>query len=738
MEIKKRGINLRRDKRKISLRRDKRKISLRRDKRKISLRRDKRKISLRRDKKGVFFSTDALIALSIVFITILIAYPIVISNKTKTELHYDVVNTLSNLQVGEVNDLYVQSLISSGQITDLNKTLLEQIGEFYVKNITIAKNMADSLLTNLDTNENIGIWYGNKLIASKNSTPYESALDVDLASQMISGIEEGKNITGFSARAFLSSSLQSNYIYFGGYVGDGNITINVPYIGNISSVLLEVAINNNFTVYVNGNLAGNYVKSSSETVPGSYIIPTTYFASGNNTLEIKGSNLHIAGGFLKVIYLADAQYQLPTRYNFPGIKGVINVYDGFYVPNQINSMNILLHYNSTQNIFLTIGNVTVFNGSSIGETNRTFNNSYLSSLLNYNLISNKTFPIRLGLQNQSYIAGGNAFIMSVVDLSGGVSSARSSGLSGVNAVKAANRLLVNSILGLNTTRVGLSGVWQGTVHGPYSHNLSNNETSLNNTINSWNNNGNLDLCYGILNATNILNSTGAASDFKAIVLLGTKFPNSCLGSSGNVYQDTYNLACRAWTNYSIHVNPIGIIGNSQSDANLNSLLYNISLCANGTYFNQSAVSNDIVQLYNSTVNSIINIVYNLQTASSAGNLFTSLYPDSYIEFNYTKAQPPIGIVLSLESQFVNSLGNFSIPNDSSILEANVVSYSGPLWTTLASVNNNNFYNLSKYGSNFINLGDPYYITIQLSYLNSSNVVNLSTGISQANSSSASN
>ena len=43
-----------------------------------------------------------------------------------------------------------------------------------------AKTMTNSLLSNLETNENIGIWYGSNLIFSRNSTPYENAVDVEI------------------------------------------------------------------------------------------------------------------------------------------------------------------------------------------------------------------------------------------------------------------------------------------------------------------------------------------------------------------------------------------------------------------------------------------------------------------------------------------------------------------------------------------------------------------------------
>ncbi|MBX4196283.1 hypothetical protein KW805_01720 [Candidatus Pacearchaeota archaeon] len=687
-------------------------------------------------KRGIFFSVDALIAVSIVLLVIAIAYPIIHYQKPKTEVHYDIITTLSALKVGEIDNLYVQSLIANGTITDMNKSLLEQIGEFYATDINQARALGDSVLSTLDTKYNVGLWYGGTLVASKNSTPFENAKDVDIATQLISGLKEGGSAKGYSARGYLSNQFKSDYYYFGGYVGDGNISRIVNYSGNISSVSMEMVASTNFTVYVNGNLEGSFSGAVSETTPMAYTVPLTHFVSGANTIELGGSNLHITGGYIKISYQSSAQYQQP-KYNFPGIDGIINIYDGLYVPSTLNSMSVYLHYNSSYQTFLIIGNVTVFSNATPSETSITLSNAQLSALLNYNDLSNKTIPIRLGLLNVTYLPGNNAYVISVADLSGGVSSARAAGCGndGLCAVQKANYLLVNSLLGLNNTALGLVGNHQGTVNPLYSHPLSTNKTSLNNTIKTWSNNGNLDLCYGIKNATDTLKVI-SGDTIKSIILLGTKFPNSCLGASGNVWQDTYNLACQAWTNYSIRINTIGVIGNSQSDANLGTLLYNISRCTNATYYNQS-VSNDLVDLYNKTLNDILNLTYYLQTASSTGNFMTRLYPDSYIDISYD-AVTPYGLIVTGEKMFSNTTsGSFDLPQNSSIVETRVISYSGPKWTAFVKANTTTVYNLTRYGSNYIQLGDPYAINIPNANIKQNNTFSLQTGVTTTNLSAGS-
>src|SRR3989344_6054489 len=107
------------------------------------------------NKKGVFFSTDALIAIIIILLTLIVVFPLMRYNFYESSLPSDVLNTFSNLKVGVIERAYVQGLIAQGKIKDLNKTLLEQIGEFYVTNLTLAKEFGDAVIDELDTDENI-------------------------------------------------------------------------------------------------------------------------------------------------------------------------------------------------------------------------------------------------------------------------------------------------------------------------------------------------------------------------------------------------------------------------------------------------------------------------------------------------------------------------------------------------------------------------------------------------------
>src|SRR3989344_9151160 len=129
--------------------------------------------------KGIFFSLDALIALIIIFIVIFIAVPISKQNKIESKIDEDILISLSSITAEEFDNAYVQSLISSGVITEPNKSLIEQIGQFYATDEDIAINIVDEFLSSIKTKENIGIWLENSLVSSKNSTPIEKARQID-------------------------------------------------------------------------------------------------------------------------------------------------------------------------------------------------------------------------------------------------------------------------------------------------------------------------------------------------------------------------------------------------------------------------------------------------------------------------------------------------------------------------------------------------------------------------------
>jgi len=109
-----------------------------------------------------------------------------------------------------------------------------------------------------------------------------------------------------------------------------------------------------------------------------------------------------------------------------------------------------------------------------------------------------------------------------------------------------------------------------------------------------------------------------------------------------------------------------------------------------------------------------------------------LYNDSYIEISYEPPSPAaqqnqIPITFQTD-QFNTCTPTIPIPEGLTITEAHIVSYSGDFWTKYLTVDGNTVYDLSLYGSNFTNLGDPYQLLIPASRLASgSHVFNIILG-----------
>lgn len=709
----------------------------------------------RRNKKAVFFSTDALIALFIIFLTILIIYPAVKYAKHETAIQEDVLKVFSSLKIGEIDNSYAQSLISEGKITDLNNSVLEQIGEFYVTDKALSKNLAQSVLSSLDTKENIGIWYGNFLVASVNSSSVETAENIDVERQVISGIKEGESVTGFSARAYLTNALQKKYFNLGGYVGDGNISTRADYNGNLKDVKIEITTNKDFDLYINNIFSGHYEKSPSEFSPAVYDLDAylSNFNSGENIMKFVADNLYIAGGYIQITYENSTAlyYEEPEKYYFPGIQRLINLYTGLYVPGNLQTLDINLHLNSAYSVFLTIGNVTVFNGSTSGEQTITLDNSQLSSLLNYQEISEKTLPLRLGLENVSYVTNitKQADVFSVTDLSGSMVdtcvggnfwcclfSGNSCGTQAtcqscggtfeqkLSIAKQANREFVDAILNSSGNRVGLVG-YRDSVSSADCHALSQNSASLKTKINSWQASGTTCICCGINKAVQDLVSGSSPNKSRVIVVMSDGEANvRCTQQgTGNAKQDAIKAACDAFNNHKIIVHAVGF-GNGADVATLRS----IASCGNGSYYHSNI--SEIVKIYQQIAQNIIEALYKEQTIVASGNISTLLYPDSYIKFGFQKPSSQYGLIVTSEEQFSDEYsGSFSIPPDSRVIEARAISYSGPRWTQKFRINNNPVYDINYFARQYIALGDPYSINIPNSLVMENNSVRLTTGIS---------
>jgi hypothetical protein len=153
-------------------------------------------------------------------------------------------------------------------------------------------------------------------------------------------------------------------------------------------------------------------------------------------------------------------------------------------------------------------------------------------------------------------------------------------------------------------------------------------------------------------------------------------------------------------------------------------LTEIANCGNGSFYQSDSYSG-LRDIFENISSKILNTTYSNQSiASSSVNVTTNLSPESYIEVEYAFTPIPFGNIITAETPISNNLiTNFTLnlPDAESYLEANAISYSGDLWTnrldfTNATGTSWNIFNLSKFGSIYVKLGDPYIINIPNSSL----------------------
>ncbi len=394
-------------------------------------------MGLKKQKQALFFTVDAILAATVILASILAVTSFYLNEQPTTNLNYmssDFVNVLSTLRVSEIQSTYVQGLISEGNITRTNNTIIEQIGEFWAEGEydtarDFTKNVTEGLAPDYF---GYSIWIGDYVIYQRNKTNDQSII---ASRKIVSGIEKEKPREGYISKVFLSgidSRFTSSFAYFGGYVGEGNITQKLILPDNftqISQVYLELDAGTDFKLYINGNYSGSYIKEDGN---GSYMRPDRWymnsshfsnFKPGINNLSIRfeyisenatgGGPNYIAGGYIRASYSTSDLQELGVQYHnntatkriwLPGIDGSINLYSSFYVPGYLNSTEIYLHYYSNYTTFLRLGNTTVYSFISNETVNYTLLDEEISTKMNlngvtYSDLSLNTIPLRMGLVN---------------------------------------------------------------------------------------------------------------------------------------------------------------------------------------------------------------------------------------------------------------------------------------------------------------------------------------------------
>jgi hypothetical protein len=232
----------------------------------------------------------------------------------------------------------------------------------------------------------------------------------------------------------------------------------------------------------------------------------------------------------------------------------------------------------------------------------------------------------------------------------------------------------------------------------------------------------------------------------------------CTGNSPGNCDDTGTESCEAavqnaiWSSgyanqtlQNLTVDSIGF-GPVASCDNANTTLLGIADRGNGTYF-VSDNATELQLIYQQIGWRILINATIRQEVSISGQFITILYPESYLEFHFNMSVPPLGYkeisVTEETPPFSNCSGNFSIPAWFTPYEARVTSYSANYWTHNVSVKSSatgniwkNVFNLSVYGLQYDQLGDPFNVRFPATLLrvNETNSLNVTTGVNPFNES----
>ncbi len=687
-------------------------------------------------KKGYIVVLDAIIALVFVLVVFTAIFSTHYSKTSRTgatsfkNLHYlseDILDVMN--KQGILDQIGGEWAESNGSTNSTHWINASNISRSYLESL-VPKNVGYTMTID------------NDIIAENpDRIPENSATAKTHSSRLLVGYGKGLPTMGQVARAFLTKIREkttSDYVYFGGFEGQGNLTkiLKLPSsLDKVDQAYIELDSGGEFKLYINGNYVGTFTageENMSANIKSYISTPETYFHSGDNEIQLKFtsndlSNQYIGGGFIRVTYNTsemDTSSQSTTSYYyFSGIDGLINLYSSFYVPGTLDSMEIHLKFLSNYSTYLTIGNVRVFNSTSGNYTNKTIdlNNAYLNSVLNYNSISLKTIPIRMGIENVSYItnATGNADVILITDLSGSMNWKLDSNEDGkarrcthpklydpdtkrISLAKCLDNEFVDIILNTAGNRIGLVG-YSGVPNSiptanstivQSSHDLSTNDISLKTQINGYWANGANGLCGGIRQAKNMLETQSNASRQKFIIVMtdglakvqcNPNNENSTIGciprtcpdttfcaGGGCLYQqcndyvsdrardDAINASCDAHNDLNITVYSIGF-GPVSSCSLSNQTLNSIATCGNGTYY-ASSNATELQNIYRNIAQQITTMSYRAQTAAVTGNIKRSiLYPESYIKFTYFPVPLNItifgGITLTQDTERFNNVEN---------------------------------------------------------------------------------
>ncbi|MFB6175501.1 MAG: GEVED domain-containing protein [Candidatus Nanohalobium sp.] len=594
-------------------------------------------------RKGFYFSMDVVMALLIMSASMV--FVLQLSSSSSSDFRTDSsrfqqlsTNTRDAMRLAEVEK--VSSLDKSFTDTlrptigdqDMNKSVLNGISLLWANgNRSKARELArryfssriadryDFMLKFIEGGDSYVIYNSSRLKGNPRI--------VTSSSSLVSGHKINRSSNAYRSRALLSSVTKNKTrtVFFGGFVGQGQLFYNVTMndLEKVRRVNLEGDFSGPFELYFNGQPAGNYTPEGGKLSADVFNVCTDQtnksrckaLRPGYNNISFKftGENKSIRGGLMEINYRRN--YQLNSRSGkylskekrIPGIDGIINYYSSFYVPGSLKGVKAHIHY-STQNrtLFVKAGNSTIYKNKTVGEvsktiSNQTIFNDFQQKNMSYKGISRRTVPFRIGLSNikTKVIIGAIADAVSVVDVSGSMGCGWfQRPPCKIDKAQNASKTFVDIILNASGNRAGFVSYNQDIVDA---HNLTKNDKSLKQMINSQTAGGNTCIGCGILRAIKVLDDRyvkhifSRGSEWKYT----TNYLNSTPDKNNGVNWTSPDYDTQAWNNGSAI---IGTTPRSQTKLNKS----NGSVYLRKTFYMKSPIyknvslkvlSNDAAKIY---------------------------------------------------------------------------------------------------------------------------------------------
>ena len=393
-------------------------------------------------RRGIFFTLDAFFAALIIVSAIVLLLAVQAphsSDRTLERQAEDSVRVLTALRVDALPEPLRATVLNETGI-EQNMTLLQAIGILWATNSSALTNLTGHVAGVLNDTGNYAVVIEGRTLLENASTPFASARDRAIISQPISGIAEGRPLAGSTATALLKkieNKSTSSYSFFGGYVGEGNLTVRLDLPADVttvdvSSLVFEADVERSFSTYLNGVSCGSFtpVLTPLESTLIDLAVCIPNLVSGLNLFEIRFANLtnaSVAGGYVRATYVTD-EFRTPylaterTQY-LPGIKGIINLYDSITIPGSLTAMEVFLNYTANDSSTFTefiVGEIVVYRSNATGTMAITLNSTNLTAAgLDYARLSNATVPLRMVAFNttQTVLTGGNADVIVITDYS---------------------------------------------------------------------------------------------------------------------------------------------------------------------------------------------------------------------------------------------------------------------------------------------------------------------------------